>query len=421
MSTILPNFFSINGVVSTDRTVMQNVTALCDATGVFLTYDINEGMWGVTINAPTAVSKSFDDSNIIGAVNISGSGINEMYNAVSFEFPHKDIRDQTDYIELKTAEADRYAFELDNELTMSTDLVNDPAVAMYLAGVELKQSRLDKVINFSTDYSSIGLKASNIISVTNVPLGFVNKQFRVTRIVEDEEDALTLNITALEFDDSIYSTDDLIRTYRTKKTGITPKAANTVLTASEDAASTNSVANSFVIPAISGAAAGAAISMLTNMSQYHGVMVSATAGTNTYSDLPTAATYDPSVAADIVMDTIAFIPTVTGKYSSTITINQLTSGCAGGRGGWPSLYPTENNDYISVTASIYDSSFNFLVGDASGGFGVFYWSDFVMGYDTTLTAGRTYYLEFTYNVYSGSLVGYPADFTVNWNIYTVAS
>ena len=236
MPTLVPNFFSINGVISTERTVMQNITALCDATGVFLTYDVNAGAWSVIINAPTTSSKTFDDSNIIGNIDVSGSGINEMYNSVSFEFPHKDLRDETDYVEMKIPDEDRFPMELDNELTMSTDLVNDSAVAQYLAAVELKQSRMDKVITFSTDYTSIGLKAGDVITVNNDAYGFNNKQFRITRMQEDEQDSLVINITALEYGPSIYSTDGLERTYRSKKTGIIPKALNGVLNASDNEA-----------------------------------------------------------------------------------------------------------------------------------------------------------------------------------------
>lgn len=233
MSTIISNFFSINGVISTDKTVMQNINALCDATGVFLTYDVNEGHWSVVINAITSSSWDFNDSNIIGEVNLSGSNIHEMYNSVSYEFPHKDIRDQTDYVEFKIPDEDRFPNELDNKLVLSTDLVNDSAVAQYLAAVELKQSRLDKVINFKTDYTAIGIRAGDVVTVTNDALGFSAKQFRLTKVEEDEQNELLLNITALEYDASIYSTAGLIRTYRSKKTGITPKSQNSAASASD--------------------------------------------------------------------------------------------------------------------------------------------------------------------------------------------
>lgn len=237
MATILTNFFQINGVISTDKTVLQNMNTLCKAAGCWMTYDISEGRWSVIINQPGSPVVTFDDSTIIGSINVSGTGVSELYNQGTIEFPHKDLRDQTDYIDLELPSEDRFPNELDNRLNISLDCVNDPIQAQYILNSELKQSRVDKVITFRTDYSYIGLKAGDLIAVTNSVYGYTAKVFRITKIEEDDGDTLTLSITAIEYDEDVYSTTGLIRKVREKKTGIVPKAANTALTAKDNEAS----------------------------------------------------------------------------------------------------------------------------------------------------------------------------------------
>lgn len=224
----------INGFIDTNKPVLENLNNLCTASLSWLTYDISTGKWCVVINKTGTSVASFDDSNIIGSINVSGTGVNELYNSVSIEFPHADLRDQKDYIDLSIPSADRFENEVDNNLNIQTDLINDPVTAQYLASIELKQNRIDKVIEFRTDYSKIGLKAGDLIDVTNSIYNYTNKIFRIIKIEEDDGDTLSLSITALEYDSNVYSTSGLSRNERTKRTGILIKTMNSAVTASED-------------------------------------------------------------------------------------------------------------------------------------------------------------------------------------------
>lgn len=241
MSITINQPLNINGVISTDKSVLQNLTELATASGCWLTYDISEGRWSVVINRTTTSAASFNDSNIIGGINVSGTGVKDLYNSVSIEFPHKDLRDEKDYIDLEVPSGDRFPNEVDNRLNLTTDLINDPVAAQYIANMELKQSRLDKIIEFRTDFSKIGLKAGDIIDVTNSIYGYTNKLFRIVKIDESDAESLELSITALEFDSSIYVTSGLTRTERSKRSGILLKAMNPAVTASEDSAFSDSL------------------------------------------------------------------------------------------------------------------------------------------------------------------------------------
>jgi hypothetical protein len=221
-TTRLPNRYQINGVLSTDKTVLQNIETLCAAAGSFLTYDIHTGQWAVVINQPGDSIASFDDSNIIGALSVSGTGLGELYNSVKVEFPHVDLNDQTDFIKITIPNEDRNPNEPDNQLNMAFDVINNPVQAEALGFIELKQNRIDKIVRFNTDFSQIGLNAGDIIDITNSVYNFVAKKFRITTIVENDSDdgGINLAITALEYDPDVYD-DDFTRYLRETQNGIT--------------------------------------------------------------------------------------------------------------------------------------------------------------------------------------------------------
>lgn len=250
MSTIFNNLFSINGVLDTGNPVLQNMQEIASACGCWLTYDINQGKWAVIINRAGSSTSSFNDSNIIGGINISSTGLTEVYNSVEIEFPHKDLQDQKDYIKLSISAGDRYPNEPDNLLSIKTELINDPLQAEMIATRELKQSRVDKVIQFKTDYSKIGIKAGDLIDVTNTAYGFSSKVFRIIQIDEEDADDGTLmfSITALEYSSSIYSTGGLVRSGRERASGITNQSINAYVKANDYAASTTAITSSLSDP-----------------------------------------------------------------------------------------------------------------------------------------------------------------------------
>ena len=218
----LADRYQINGLIDTAQPVMQNIEAICSAAGSWLSYDIHEGKWGVIINTTGTSVASFDDTNILGSITINGTGINELYNSVKVEFPHRELRDSADFVTIEIAAGDRNANEEDNTLNLTYDIINEPVQAQLLGLIELKQSRIDLAISFQTDYSNINVKAGDLIDVTNTRFGFTNKLFRVisSSEIQDDEGALKVEITALEYNANVYSTADLFRYTRTDENGI---------------------------------------------------------------------------------------------------------------------------------------------------------------------------------------------------------
>lgn len=225
--------FKINGVVDTSKTVLSNLNALCKAVGCWLTYDSTTGFWSVVINKPGSSTKSFNDSNIIGSISITGTGVDQLYNAVEVQYPNQDLLSTTDSANFELTSEYRFPNELDKRLTLQFDLINNPVQAQYLGTIELKQNRVDKIIQFRTDYTSLGVKAGDLIDVTNSVYGYTNKVFRVTKVAEEDADdgSIQLSITGLEYDEGVYDTTGLIYSARTTSTGVVPKSMNTALTA----------------------------------------------------------------------------------------------------------------------------------------------------------------------------------------------
>jgi hypothetical protein len=215
--------YSINGTIDTSKDVMTNLESLCSAAGSWFTYDCHYGHWAITINKAETSIASFNDSNIIGAVMITGTGLVDLYNEVNAKFPHIDLSGQADFVDITIPDTDRNTNEPDNTLNLTYDIVNDPLQVELLSLQELKQSRVDQVIKFTTDYTQIGLKAGDVIDVTSAIYGYVNKMFRIITISEVDADngAINLDITALEYDANVYDASDLTRYDVITNSGIT--------------------------------------------------------------------------------------------------------------------------------------------------------------------------------------------------------
>ena len=218
----LADRYQINGLIDTNEKVIKNAEQILSAAASWLSYDVHTGTWSAVINRAGSSVASFTDDNVLGSVAVSGTGLQDLYNAVQVNFPHRELRDSADFIKIEIPDGDRNANEEDNTLNLTYDNINEPVQAELLGFIELKQSRVDLVVRFETDYSYINLNAGDIIDLTNSRLGFSAKLFRIIAITEKQgnDGALTLDITALEYDANVYDTGDITRYTRTDEDGI---------------------------------------------------------------------------------------------------------------------------------------------------------------------------------------------------------
>lgn len=228
---------NISGVIDTSQTVLSNINKLASSSQSFLTWDPTVGKWVMILNRalqPQQLNQTriFNDSNIIGSVILTNTGINNLYNSIRLRFRNKDQFHRQDERILQIPLEDRFAQELDNELSMNMDLIDDAVIAQLLAAIEIKQSRLDQVIQFFTDFRAIDLRAGDVIRISNdqyfLNSSIVPKPFRIVSIEEIDTDdgGLIMSITALEYSAAVYNEGGLTRPAKATNSGITPIGNN---------------------------------------------------------------------------------------------------------------------------------------------------------------------------------------------------
>lgn len=203
--------YRINGLVRTTETVFSNMEKLAAAGGSIMSFDIGTGKWAVVLNKSTAKTLDFDDSNILGQVNVNSSNIDALFNKVEVQFPYKVLKDQYNYVRFDLPEIFMNANEPANTMQITHEFVNDPVQATILANLDLRQSREDVVITFKTDYSKYNTAIGTVIGVTNSVYGWTDKLFKVIRVKKNESDSgqLTLEVTAQAYNEDVYTVEDI--------------------------------------------------------------------------------------------------------------------------------------------------------------------------------------------------------------------
>ena len=208
--------YEINGVISPGDTVKNNLDKIGSSCACWTTYDYNAGQWMVIPNRAATTGElasafEFNDNNIIGEVGISATNLEDLYNNLEVEFASRRQRDQNDYYISEVSTSTRNTLEPDNTLNMRLNLVNNALHAARIGLIELKGSRVDKIITFRADYSAIQCSAGDVVKITNEVYGFSNSLFRIIKVreVEDEMGGLTVEITASEYNASVYTDETL--------------------------------------------------------------------------------------------------------------------------------------------------------------------------------------------------------------------
>jgi len=201
--------YEINGVLSTFDDVKTNMDKIMMSCGSFLLFDGKQGKYkGLPNRVYPDQANCFvaNDNNILSKIQIQNTDLYQMYNQIEVEYFDEDRRDQKNTVFIEIPDADRNTGEPDNELSYSMDMVNNKVQTTTLANIDLNQTRLDTVIQFTGDHSFLQVDVGDVIKVTNSTYGFTNKLFRVMRIKEKENDDSTLNcdIIGLEYADTVY-------------------------------------------------------------------------------------------------------------------------------------------------------------------------------------------------------------------------
>jgi len=154
---------------------------------------------------------TFTDDNIISGITISSTRLDDLYNSVEAEFYDRWNRDQKAYARTELPEDQRNPNEPDNQLRMSLDLVNNSMQADLLGQMELRQTRDDLVVEFTTNQYGIQAQAGDVVNIYSDLYDWAPKLFRVMRVKEQEteEGGLVAQIQALEYNGDVYTIEPI--------------------------------------------------------------------------------------------------------------------------------------------------------------------------------------------------------------------
>ena len=77
---------TINGTIDTNSTVLANLNKIAGSSQAFVTWDPTRGKWTTILNKTGSSVMTFNDSNIVGSINVTGAGVDDAYNSVKVQF-----------------------------------------------------------------------------------------------------------------------------------------------------------------------------------------------------------------------------------------------------------------------------------------------------------------------------------------------
>jgi hypothetical protein len=210
-TTVQHSRYQIDGALNTFSPVLDNVNKICQAGGAFFTYNAKQGKFGVVVNRPatnTEVNNAFvfDDDNITSSISINSTELYSLYNQIEVEYASVNQRDQTDLYFAECNVDIRNTNEPDNCLKYRLDMVNDRTRVAQLANVDLNQSRINTILEFTADFSSMTVDVGDVVKVTLPLYGYNEKLFRAMRVIEQEDPdgMLHCRFTLMEYDEDVY-------------------------------------------------------------------------------------------------------------------------------------------------------------------------------------------------------------------------
>jgi len=202
--------YEFDGVVDTNRTIMQNLQDMASCSDCLLRYNEVSAQWGVIVQQPTySVAMHIDDSNIISAIQITPIDIANTFNVIEVKFPDNSVQDSFASAQFDLAQIDpslMFPNEPVNKQSVSLPLVNNDVRAQYIANKMLKSAREDLQLTLAVGFIGVQLQAGDILTITNTNYGWTNKLFRAMKVTEtfQEDGAIVVNLQLCEFNPSVF-------------------------------------------------------------------------------------------------------------------------------------------------------------------------------------------------------------------------
>jgi hypothetical protein len=218
--------FKFNGTLETNRTVMQNLQDMATCCDCLIKYNEITAKWGVIVQSPTYTAvMNINDSNMISAIQITPMDIAASYNVIECKFPDSSNQDAFASTTFDLSQIDPallYPNEPVNKLSLSLPLTNNSVTAQYIANRFLKAGREDLQIEVSVNFVGVQLDAGDIVTVTNSNYGWVDKPFRINKIVQqfNDDGSIAVQLNMSEYNASVFDDVSVTEFEPTPNTGI---------------------------------------------------------------------------------------------------------------------------------------------------------------------------------------------------------
>jgi len=200
------DLFSCNAILNTDRTIIENVKELLSGMRGLMPY--TQGMYRLIIENNTSSVFAFDESMIVGGININGESKSERYNRVIATFANPDRNWQQDQIEYPASGSSEYTtylsedngFELTKEVSLPT--VTNVYQAEDIAELILKRSRTGLRCSFTATSEALEVAVGDVVTVTHSTPSWTAEEFRVMGVTLQKDG--TVGVSLVKHDASIY-------------------------------------------------------------------------------------------------------------------------------------------------------------------------------------------------------------------------
>jgi hypothetical protein len=246
--------FRFDGVLDTQQPIMTNLQYMATCCDCLLRYNEITNTWGVIVQTPTyTVAMALNDSNIIGAINVTPLDIASSFNIAEVKFPDSSSQDSFNTSTFNLAVLNPsllYPNEPVNKQSISLPLVNNNVRAQYLANRFLEACREDLQIQLTIGYVGLQLEAGDIVSITNTNYGWSAKLFRVSKVTENygSDGSITATLMLTEYNSTVYDDINITQFTPSPNTGLaSPLTFGTIPTPSVAATYPNDANPYFIV------------------------------------------------------------------------------------------------------------------------------------------------------------------------------
>lgn len=218
--------FKFNGTLETNRTVMQSLQDMATCCDCLIKYNEITAKWGVIVQSPSyTVAMNINDSNMISAITISPMDIAASYNVIECKFPDNTNQDAFASTTFDLAQIDPsllYPNEPVNKLSLTLPLTNNSITAQYIANRFLKAGREDLQVEVSVSFVGVQLDAGDIVTVTNANYGWIDKPYRINKVVQqfNDDGSIAVQLNMSEYNATVFDDVQVTEFQPTPNTGL---------------------------------------------------------------------------------------------------------------------------------------------------------------------------------------------------------